>query len=437
MSLKSQELKKKARNLYSQAEDILNRATDKLDAEQEKQYDALMDEMNDYLRQAKKLEEREKIELEQEEAHDIHDRNKPAGELTLEQKQKAEGIAMREYLMTGRVSPELQRFMPKAAAEKDDASKIDAELKALGITRAAQQSTADAAGGYTIPEGFQAELDRAVKAFGGMFEAARIWKTTSGNPYVWPNNNDVNNKAYLLAEAGNAETAATAATFGQQAFEAYKYTSGLIRVSSELIQDSAFNMPALIVELLSERMFRGLNEAFTIADGSSKPKGVVPASSLGVHTAANGAISADDLINLEHSIDPGYRNRPGTRFMFHDSVLKALKKLSVSSSDIRPVWLPSFRDGAPATILGYNYTVNQDMASFVGAESSADDNKKIVLFGDFKKYIIRQVANMRIVRLNERFGDTDEVGFVVFSRFDGDLLDAGTHPIKHLRVSTT
>src|SRR5690606_9269747 len=97
----------------------------------------------------------------------------------------------------------------------------------------------------------------------------------------------------------------------------------------------------------------------------------------------------------------------------------------------------SFRDGAPATILGHPYTINQDMASLVGAETSADDNKKIVLFGDIQKYIIRQVRNMRIVRLNERYGELDQTAFVVFFRVDGDLLDAGTHPVKFLRVSTT
>src|SRR5690606_38159205 len=156
----------------------------------------------------------------------------------------------------------------------------------------------------------------------------------------------------------------------------------------------------------------------------------------GNNTADDDAISAEDWVNLVHEIDPGYRNRPGTRFMFHDSVLRELKKLSVSSSDIRPIWLPSFRDSEPPTVLGYRYTINQDMATWVDAANS-NDNKKIALFGDFHKYIIRQVAGMRIVRLNERFGDTDEVGFVVFARFDGDLLDAGTHPVKYMRVAAT
>jgi len=436
MAVTALELRKRAKNNYTQMQDILNSATETLSAEEEQRFEKLDKEMESLLAQAKKIEDFEKKKLEEEEAMEIHDRNKKPNELTAEQKKEAEVITMREYLRTGSVPEELKGFMKKAKAEAGDSDQLAAELKKLGINRAAQQSTSDAAGGYTIPEGFQAELDSAVKAFGGMFEAARIWPTTTGNPIVWPNNNDTANKAYLLAEAGNAETSAVAATFGQQQFEAYKYTSGLIRVSTELLQDSAFNMQAVITELLSERIFRGLNEAFTTADGSSKPRGITIAAAHGNNTADDDAISAEDWVNLVHEIDPGYRNRPGTRFMFHDSVLRELKKLSVSSSDIRPIWLPSFRDSEPPTVLGYRYTINQDMATWVDAANS-NDNKKIALFGDFHKYIIRQVAGMRIVRLNERFGDTDEVGFVVFARFDGDLLDAGTHPVKYMRVAGT
>jgi len=432
---KSQELKKKAEKIYRDIKDLYAKET--TTPEEDVKFDEWNKEFDSLMAKAKAAEDFEKKEIEEaEEVKEVEKTLKSAAR-TPEQRNELEKIAIREFMSTGAVSPELKEFMKPAKADKDDSSWIDQELKQFGIVRAAQQSTTDGSGGYTIPQGFQAELEKAVLAFGGMFEAARTWNTTTGNPVDWPTINDTANESYQLSEAANAETSAVKLTDASQAFEAYKWTSGLIRVSSELIQDSAFDMPGLVKEMLSERMFRGGNRAFTTADGTTKPKGVAVAAPNGAHTEADGAVSANDFINLEHSVDPGYRGRPGTRFMFHDDVLKAAKKLSVSSTDLRPLWLPSFRDGAPATILGYKYTINQHMASFVGAESSADDNKKIALFGDFKKYIIRKVAAMRMVRLNERFGDTDEVGFVVFWRWDGDLLDAGTHPIKHLRVSTT
>lgn len=434
---KSLELKRKAGQIAKEMLDLRNQANGNWTDEQSIRFDKLDKDYEKLMADAAKEDRIEAITKDEiEESRAIEQTLKP-GDLSPEKKKEAEALAMREYLRTGKVPAELHSFMKPARAEEGDDKRITAELKALGITRTAVQSTTDAAGGHTIPDGFQAELDRGVKAFGGMFEAARIWKTSTGNQVVWPQNNDTANSAYLLAEAGNAETSAVATVFAQQTFNAYKYTSGLIRISSELLTDSAFNMAGLINELLVERIFRGLNAAFTTADGTNKPKGVTVGAAHGNNTADDAAIAAGDIIALEHEVDPAYRNRPGTRFMFHDSVLQKLKKLSVADSTIYPLWLPSFRDGEPSKILGYNYTVNQDMAAYTDGSTSANDSKKIMLFGDFQKYIIRQVAGMRMVRLNERFGDTDEVGFVVFFRADGDILDAGTHPIKYMRMSAT
>lgn len=434
---KSLELKRKAGQIAKEMIAVRNEANGNWTEEQKIRFDKLDTDYEALLEAAKREDRAEEITKEEVEESRIIEKTLKAGDLDPEKKKAAESLAMREYLRTGTVPAELREFMKPAKAEADDKGRIDAELKALGITRANVQSTSDTLGGHTIPDGFQAELDRGVKAFGGMFEAARIWKTSTGNQVVWPQNDDTANAAYLLAEAGNAETSAVATTFAQQTFNAYKYTSGLIRISSELLTDSAFNMPALINELLAERIFRGLNAAFTTADGSNKPKGITVAASHGNNTADDAALASLDFLNLEHEVDPGYRDRPGTRWMFHDSVLKAIKKISVASTTVYPLWLPDFRSGEPGTILGYKYTINQHMAEFLDGSTSANDSKKIALFGDFHKYIIRQVQGMRIVRLNERFGDTDEIGFVVFFRADGDILNAGTHPVKYMRMSAT
>src|SRR5690606_18889041 len=163
MAITALELRKRAKNNYTQMQDILNSATETLSAEEEQRFEKLDKEMESLLAQAKKIEDFEKKKLEEEEAMEIHDRNKKPNELTAEQKKEAEAITMREYLRTGSVPEELKGFMKKAKAEAGDSDQLAAELKKLGISRAAQQSTADAAGGYTIPEGFQAEIDKGVK----------------------------------------------------------------------------------------------------------------------------------------------------------------------------------------------------------------------------------------------------------------------------------
>jgi HK97 family phage major capsid protein len=58
----------------------------------------------------------------------------------------------------------------------------------------------------------------------------------------------------------------------------------------------------------------------------------------------------------------------------------------------------------------------------------------LILYGDFSKYVVRDVREVRLLRLNELYAQTDQVGFVSFMRTDGNLLDAGTKPVKWLNL---
>jgi len=114
--------------------------------------------------------------------------------------------------------------------------------------------------------------------------------------------------------------------------------------------------------------------------------------------------------------------------MLHDSVLLHLRMLK--DGEGRYLWQTDMRSGAPDSLYGYPMTINQDMASSVAASA------KTLLFGQLNRYKIRQVGSMRFRRLDERYADYDQVGFIAFLRQDGGLLDAGTHPVKHLLQTT-
>lgn len=431
---KSHELKKKAEELYRNIKDLYSKAetTPEDDAKFDqwnKEYDALMTK-------AKAAEDFEKKEIIDAEEHNEVEKTLKKGDLTPEKQREVFNVALKEYYLKGTISGEARDLFQRAKAEKDDKDFITREYEKLGMTRAAQQSTTDGSGGYTIPQGFQAELEKALLDFGGIQEAARIWRTTSGNTVDWPKVDDTMNRAYLIGEAVNAETSAVKITDANQQFEAYKITSGMLRLSSEIVEDSAFDMVSIVSDFLAERMGRGINYYGTVADGSSKPKGITVAAAHGNNTAEDGVLAVADFLNLEHEVGSAYRRR-GAKWMFHDSVLKEVKRVSLAATVGYPLWVPSFRDGAPSTILGYPYIINDDMAVFTPGATSANDNLKIALFGDFKKFILRYVNRMRLVRLVERFGDTDEIALCAFWRFDTDLLDAGTHPVKYMRVATT
>ena len=48
-------------------------------------------------------------------------------------------------------------------------------------------------------------------------------------------------------------------------------------------------------------------------------------------------------------------------------------------------------------------------------------------------YFIRRVAGVQVLRLVERYADFNQTGFLAFQRWDGQLVDAGTHPIKYFQ----
>jgi HK97 family phage major capsid protein len=293
-----------------------------------------------------------------------------------------------------------------------------------------QQSTTTTAGGFTIPEGFSNELEVAMAEWGGMREISRIYKTATGNPVPWPSTNDTDKVAYLIAESGNLTTNAEDAVFAQAfTLQAYKYTSGLVQITNEIIQDSAFDFMQVMKDLFARRMGAGLNAAYTTADGSAKPQGVFTgATNSGISGVAAAGITRDNLVDLKHSVDPAYRRT--ARFMFNDTTLKLIKKLTVGTSDDRPLWQAGIAVGEPDTIDGSPYTINQDVAD-VGASA------KSVMYGDFSKFIIREVQGDRIVILNERFAELDQKGLVMLARRDSHVLDAGTNPLKYITHPAT
>jgi HK97 family phage major capsid protein len=274
-------------------------------------------------------------------------------------------------------------------------------------------------GGYNVPIELMNEIDIALLAFGGMMNVSRIVTTAGGGTLNWPTLDDTSAKAVIVAEAGS--TTVQDMTFGRVQFGAYTYRD-LVKLSLEFLQDEATNVVGELGSLLGIRFARALNEHFTTGDGSSKPTGFV--GSAGTVTGASAsAITADDIFDLLHGVDPAYRGMPSAAFMMNDSTLKAIKKLTIGTSDDRPLWVPSLRDGEPSTLLGKPYVINQDMAD-IGASA------KPIAFGDWSKYIIRRVREVNIRRLDERFADDLSVGFLAFARYDGKLIN--TSAIKVL-----
>jgi len=279
----------------------------------------------------------------------------------------------------------------------------------------------DTLGGFLVPQEFSNELDVATAFTGEVERLAKKLNTASGGLLDYPTINDTATDAGLTAEA--AAVTVQDLTFANKQLSAYNYSS-LVKVSQQLLQDSAFDLNAFLVEAMGERIARATNAAFTTGTGSSQPQGLVTGSALGNTAAGATAITADDLLDLIYSVDASYRNKPGFGLMAHDNIIAAVRALGLGAANDFPIFIPSMEAGQPDRIFGIPVYVNNDM------QSSIATGTKTMIAADFSKFVVRNAGGIQMLRLNERFADELEVGFVSYKRSDSAVLDS--RAVKHL-----
>ena len=386
-------LKEKRATIYTSI-DELRQATDgrEMTAEEQQRWDTML---SDYDKADKAVEAEERfVDIQRKQAEqEVAKRDFYIGDLLGEQYRKA----FADYILNG-------------------ASGISPESRATIEQRA---GIAGLAGGVTIPTALASEIEIALKTYGGMFEAGTIINTSHGGDLIMPTINDTSAKATIVSEYDQSTKRAT--SFGSVTLKAYTYRTPIIPVSQTLIQDSAFNLDAVLTSLLGDSFSRGVNEQLTTGDGTGKPTGIVTAATACTTQAAATSIKLDDIIDLIKSVNSAYA-RNG-KFMFNRNTLWELAKIKDQTG--RYIWQDSARDGTPATLFGKQYILNDDMAD-IGAGNAS------VLFGDLSKYKIRMVKSFSVVRLNELLAEYLSIGLFGFARVDGNLLDAGTHPVKKL-----
>jgi len=286
----------------------------------------------------------------------------------------------------------------------------------------AQSVGTDSEGGYTSSDSLNTQVIETMLDYSGIRQVATILNTSRGEKIEFITNDDTSNTGALLAE--NAQDSEQDLVFGTKQLDAYKYTSRIIRVPIELLQDSEINMNAYIGKKFGQRLGRIENTHMTTGTGSSQPNGVMTAATVGVTAASASAYTFDELYDLQHSIDPAYRKKD-SKWMMDDATLKAIRKLKDSNNLY--LWNPGDpRAGIAGTIAGHEYVINNDCAT-------AAANALTIAYGDFKEYVIRDTMGITMRRLVERYADYHQVGFVAIKRMDGELMD--TAAVKTMKMA--
>lgn len=277
-------------------------------------------------------------------------------------------------------------------------------------------------GGYTVPKEMQARIVEQMKAYGGIASVAQILTTSDGRTIEWITADGTTEEGELIGE----NTAATEADtlFGIANLGAKKLSSKIIRVSNELLQDSAINIESYLADRIAQRIGRA--EAKYLIQGTgagtpAQPKGLAASVTGTTQAKTAGKVDWLDVNALLHSLDPAYRNVGNSRLAFNDNTFKVLKEMVDAQN--RPLWLPDVAGVAPSTILGKQYVIDQGIADIA-------KDAKFLYFGDFNRFVVRRVAYMTLKRLVERYAEFDQTAFLAVHRFDCVLED--TSAIKAL-----
>ena len=264
----------------------------------------------------------------------------------------------------------------------------------------------DADGGYLVPEEFQANLLTKLNEIGAVRQIAAVERRPNGRKMIWPAADLSSSGAYIRAEGADATGAK--ATISQKSIEFDNWNSQIYEATYELLQDSAINVEGLLNEVLPHWIAQAQDVAMVAGSSVSGAKIVGLLESPGAlgETTASGntkAFTVDNLTNLVHSIRRPLR--AGARFLFADSTEKYLKTLKDSQN--RPLWLPGYVAGAPDIIMGFPYSIDDNVPAMAASAKS-------VLFGNFSHYKVFDATDVRLFRWGESDSTMAKKGVVGF-----------------------
>ena len=265
----------------------------------------------------------------------------------------------------------------------------------------------DANGGYLVPEEFEHQIIQGLEEANVVRSLAKVITTSAERKIPVA---ATHSTAQWTPENG-AYTESNP-TFDQKSIDAFKLTD-LVKVSIELLQDSAFDLESYIAAEFARAFGIAEEEAFCIGIGTGQPTGIFTANggTVGVTAAAANAITADELISLVYSLKSPYRRN--AKFLMNDATVSLIRKLKDNNGAY--LWQPSIQAGEPDRLLGYALYTSPYVPT-LAAEALT------VAFGDFRNYWIADRSGRTVQRLNELYSTNGQVGFVATERVDGKVI---------------
>lgn len=333
------------------------------------------------------------------------------------------------------VAPAKDDGLDKAFENYLRTGRPNADIADLRVTNA-QGVTPDAEGGYTVPSGFRQKLVEVQKSFGGLAPEVDMFETETGNSVEYPSLNDTASEGAITAEHA-AVSSGTDLVFGTINLGAFKYTSAgaganlPLRVSVELLQDSAFDIAGLVSRAMGTRIARKQARDWVTGAGTTLPFGIAHAGlAANVVLAAGNPLTYQKLLDIETALDPAYEQN--AKWAMNKATWQAIR--AIVGTDGRPLVQESAEAGIGGrpnrTLLGYPVVIDQAFPNHNTLSA------RFAVLGDLREaYVIRRVSNLVVVVNPWTRASNGEVEYIAWERADGNVQNRSAYSLAQANAA--
>ena len=274
----------------------------------------------------------------------------------------------------------------------------------------AMQEDTDAEGGFFVPEQFINQVVHDTGVPGSQLRPlCTVIRVASKDGYI-----PTMASATWAAIAEEAAFGESTPVVGQVAFSIEK-SGGSVKVSRELLDDSAINLPALLSQIFQEAAGQFEDVGIISGNNTTQYAGIMSDASVAFYTMANAtSVVGADLIGTYYALNA--QHRANASWVMKSSIAALVNSIAITAAGVHSI--PSLT-AAPADFILGKQAVLTDVVSGLGGNITSTE--KIAIFGDFRKYYIFDRVGFTIRRNDDLYMANDQVGFFATRRGDGQV----------------
>lgn len=311
------------------------------------------------------------------------------------------------------------------------AANHDAEIRELALRGGAMELPINTRAMATVTSGagqehvgatYDRDVFTVVTASSGILREARKHQTNSGEPLVLPTITAVQTADEEVSEG--ATISDDDPTTGNLTLGAWKYAI-TTKVSNELLSDSFVDFESIINETIGKSLAVAIAPKMATGAGTTEPQGIVTGSSVGTTAAATTAVTANELVELRHSVASEIRALEELVWFMSDETWEAVSKLQDSENRYL---IGDLARGADQILLGHRVVLDNSMPSM------AAGNKPII-FAAPSYFRVRIAGGLRLEASREEAFSEDQTVFKGVLRLDSGVIDSAG--VKALQMAAS